>query len=355
MTTKKKDRKRKKAGSAPGTLQHVGEKRNEVARIIVTEYNADELSERELHSGQIVMPPADSGTVTWYHIYGVHDETLIGQIGQIFNIHGLVLEDILDTMSRSKYENYGSYLFFILKMVQPDSILSHVQTENISIIVGPHYLLSFQEGEHDIFQPIRERLNAKKSTMRTFGPDYLAYTLLDLIIDHYLTVIDRLDERIDEIDEQLLMEVTPQTLPALYQVKKRAMVLQNIFSPHKNVITELLRDETDLFSKQFELYLRDVNDHINQINESIIHVRETVMVMLDIYLSLVSNKMNNVMKFLTIIATIFIPLTFLAGIYGMNFKYMPELDWPWSYPLLLLVMVTTALVMLAYFRRKGWL
>ena len=345
----------KKVGLPPGTLVHVGEKRIERTRITVIDYDQKDLEEREVKNIEECFPYKDKPTVTWINIDGLHEVDVIEKIGNHFGIHPLVLEDILHTGQRPKSEDLGDYIFTVLKMLYYDDEEEGIIGEQISVILGPGYVISFQEREGDILNPIRERIRNNKGRIRKAGADYLAYALLDAIVDHYFVILENLGEKIESLEEELVTHPTPETLPMIHKLKRIMITLRRSVWPLREVINGLERGESSLIKKSTGIYLRDVYDHTIQVIETIETYRDMVSGMLDIYLSSVSNRMNEVMKVLTIMATIFIPLTFIAGIYGMNFKYMPELEWSMGYPLSLIVMLIVAVLLVVYFRRKKWL
>jgi magnesium transporter len=293
--------------------------------------------------------------VTWINIDGIHEIDVIERLGRHFNLHPLALEDVVNTGQRPKLEDFADYLFVVLKMLAVAEEGSEITTEQLSVVLGSNWVLSFQENVGDVFDAIRERIRSNQGRIRKMGADYLVYCLIDAIVDNYFLVLERIGERIEEIEDEVVANPAPETLQALHQLKRQMIVLRKSVWPLREVISRLERWESPLISKATDIYLRDVYDHTIQVIDAVETFRDMLSGMLDIYLSSVSNRMNEVMKVLTIIATIFIPLTLVAGLYGMNFKYMPELEWPWSYPSVLLVMLAIGVVMLFYFRRKRWL
>ena len=280
---------------------------------------------------------------------------IIEQVGNSFNVHPLVLEDIANTVQRPKMEDFDDYIFVVLRMLRFDEKDDETKTEQISILLGPDFVISFQEREGDVFDIIRERLRNNKGKIRKMGADYLAYSLIDAIVDNYFVILEKRGETIEEMEDKLVTNPTSETLQALHDLKREMIFLRKSVWPLREVISRLERSESPLINKSTFVYLRDVYDHTIQVMDSVDTFRDMLSGMLDIYLSSVSNRMNEVMKVLTVIATIFIPLTFIAGIYGMNFKYMPELGQAWGYPAVLILMLAIAVVMLINFRRKKWL
>jgi magnesium transporter len=277
------------------------------------------------------------------------------KLGECYGFHPLVLEDILNTDQRPKMEDYGDYLYIVLRMLSYNDKSTQIETEQVSLILGPNFLFSFQENQGDVFDPVRERIRTGKGRIRKMGADYLAYALLDLIVDNYFMIMEKLGETIEFLEEKLVAQPVPETLQTIHQLKRELIFLRKAVWPLREVIGGLQRGELTLIKEATRVYLRDVYDHTIQVIDTIETFRDMISGMLDIYLSSVSNRLNSVMKVLTIIATIFMPLTFLAGIYGMNFKYFPELEWRWSYPVFWLVSLLISVSMLLYFKKKNWL
>jgi len=345
----------RKAGLPPGTLVHIGEQKAEEVRITVIDYDEAHFQEEEIETVQECLPFKDKPTVTWINVDAIHQVEVLEQLGDCFGLHPLVLEDILNTDQRPKMEDFSDYIFIVLKTFYYDDQSDEVEPEQISLILGPSLVMSFQEREGDVFNPIRERIRNGKGRIRRMGADYLAYSLLDSIVDHYFVVLEQVGEKVEFLEEELVTNPTPETLQTIHNLKRDMIFLRKSVWPLREVIGALERGESSLIQESTGIYLRDVYDHTIQVIDTIETFRDMVSGMLDIYLSSVSNRMNEVMKVLTIIATIFIPLTLIAGVYGMNFKYMPELEWPWAYPMLWLVMLAIGVLMLVYFRRKKWL
>ena len=345
----------KKAGLSPGTLIHIGEKRAEKTRIRIIEYDEKIFHEREVAKMEECFPLKDAPNLTWINIDGIHQVEIIETLGKHFGLHPLLQEDILNTDQRPKVEDHDEHLFIVLKMLHYDDKEKEVTIEQVSIILGPQFVISLHEGDSDIFNLIRERIKNKIGRHRKMGADYLAYTLMDAIVDHYFIVLEKLGERIELIEEALVAKPTQETIREIHKLKRELIFLRKSVWPLREVVNTLEREEPPLIQVSVAPYLRDVYDHTIQVIETIETFRDMVSGMLGIYLSSVSNKMNEVMKVLTVIATIFIPLTFIVGVYGMNFKYMPELEWSWGYFAIWGVIVVVALGMLTYFGKKKWL
>ena len=345
----------KKAGLPPGTLVHIGEKLTEKTRIAVVEYDGHDFQEKELETLETCYLFPKEPSVTWINVIGVHQVEVLEKLGNCFGVHHLALEDILNTEQRPKIEDYGEDLFIVVKLISSNEERDEIDAEQISLILRPNAVLSFQEKEGDDFSTVKERLRAGKGRLRKMGADYLAYTLLDIVVDQYFVVLEKLGERLEVLEERLLADPGTATLQKIQNLKKDMLLLRKWIWPLREVISSLERGEFPGIQESTQIYLRDVYDHAIQVMDTIEIYRDMLSGMLDIYLSSLNNRMNAVMKVLTIIATIFMPLTFLAGVYGMNFKHMPELDWPWGYPIILILMASVAILMLTLFRRKKWL
>jgi len=345
----------KSAGLTPGTLVHIGERLMEKPKISIIDYSPNKLEERTVESIEECCAYQKKPTITWINIDGIHQAETIEQIGHSFQIHPLTLEDIMNTSQRPKIDYFPGYIFIALKMFYWDETEQEIAIEHISLILTDHTVLSFQEREGDVFNPVRERIKNKTGKIRKSGADYLIYTLLDSIVDQYFLILEKLGDKTELLEDALINQPSPENLRVIHQGKRNLIFLRNAVWPLREVINKLEKDESKLIQKNTKLFLRDVYDHTIQVIETVEALRDMVAGLLDIYLSSVSNKMNEVMKVLTIIATIFIPLTFLAGIYGMNFHYMPELSWKWAYPVTLFIMFLIGLGMYFFFKKKNWL
>jgi magnesium transporter len=345
----------KKIGLAPGTLVHVGEKKTEEVQITLIDYDATHFQEKVIEAVEESFPFKEEPTVTWINIDGLHEVGVIESLGKHFGLHPLILEDIVHTGQRPKMEDFEEYLFTVLNMLRYDQEDDQVKAEQVSLVVGPNYVLSFQERSGDVFNGVRERLRKGKGRIRKAGSDYLAYALLDAVVDEYFLILETIGEKIEVVEEELLANSTRETLQNIHDMKREMIFFRKQVWPLRELINGLSKGESSLIRESTGIYLRDIYDHTIQIIDTIESFRDMLSGMLDIYLSTISNKMNEVMKVLTIMATIFIPLTFLAGIYGMNFKYMPELEWRWGYFMVWGVMVVIVVSLVGYFKRKRWL
>jgi magnesium transporter len=355
MPAKLTKKRGKKRGLPPGTLVYVGEKKVEKGRITLIDYDEAQCQEKEVAKIEECFPFKDTATVTWINIDGLHEVEIIEKIGKDFGIHRLVLEDILNTDQRPKVEDFGKYLFIVLKMLTHDEKKREVSVEQVSLILSPNCVVSFQEHKGDVFDPIRDRIRNAKGRIRQARADYLAYALIDAIVDNYFAVLEKIGEDIELLEQELMANPKPETLYGIHTLKREMIFIRKSVWALREVIAGLERGESPLIKETAGPYLRDVYDHTIQVIDTVESFRDIVSGMLDTYLSSISNRMNQVMQVLTIMASIFIPLTFIAGIYGMNFKFMPELEWPWGYPAALLAMAALAASMLIYFRRKKWL
>jgi len=349
-------RRSKKRGLPPGTIVHTGEKRHEEVKLSVINYAEVNFQEKVISSIEEVFSFRREPSITWLNVDGVHQPEIIEQVGKSFGLHPLVAEDIASTGQRPKMEDFDDYIFVVLRMLMFDEKENETKTEQVSILFGRDFVVSFQErADGDVFDPIRERLRSNKGKIRKLGADYLAYSLIDAIVDNYFVILEKLGETIEDVEEKVVANPTAETLQTIHDLKREMIFLRKSVWPLREVINRLERSESPLINKSTCVYLRDVYDHTIQVMDAVETFRDMLSGMLDIYLSSVSNRMNEVMKVLTVIATIFIPLTFVAGIYGMNFRYMPELEQAWCYPAVLVLMLAVALLMVVYFRRKKWI
>lgn len=352
----KRTKRSNKVGLPPGTLIHIGEKGTAEPKVTVIDYDEATFQEREVKTVEECFPFRDKPTVTWINVDAVHQIEIIEKLGHCFGFHPLVLEDILNTVQRPKMEIYGDYIYIVLKMLHGGDPNHPIEVEQVSLILGSNFVISFQEGkEGDVFNPVRERVRSGKGLIRKMGPDYLAYSLLDTIVDNYFLILERLGEAVELLEEELMTHPDHRTLQEIQKFRNEMISVRRAVWPLREVVSSLERRESPLIKETTEIYLRDVYDHTVQVMDALETYREMLSGMLDIYLSSISNRLNSVMKVLTIIATIFMPLTFIAGIYGMNFKYMPELEWRWGYPAIWLMIAGIGISMLIYFKRKKWL
>jgi len=345
----------KKKGLAPGTLVYVGEQKTAQVRIKLIDYDEKEFQEKEVEKIEECFPFKDKPTVTWINIDGLQDTEVIEKIGKHFGLHPLVLEDILNTGQRPKMEDFEKYIFIVVKMIYFDDKENETKAEQVSFILGTNFVISFQEKPGDVFNTVRERIRKAKGRIRKADADYLLYSLLDAIIDSYFSILEMIGDKIEDLEEMVVAEPKPGSLQAIHELKREMIYLRKSVWPLREVINNFSKAESSLVQKSTNIYLRDIYDHTIQIIDTIETFRDMLSGMHDTYLSSISNKMNEIMKVLTIFAALFIPLTFIAGIYGMNFQFMPELNWRWGYFGIWGVIIAVGLSMLFYFKRKKWL
>ncbi|SFP41407.1 magnesium transporter [Nitrosomonas cryotolerans] len=345
-----------KSGLPPGSLIHIGEKHAAERSISVIQYSTDKLIRHDIRAIGELRQLQNKALITWVNVDGLNDTSVIEEIGQELNIHPLVLEDILSTHQRPKLEEYEDYLYLVAKGISLDRQQHfHLQYEQISILLLANYVVTFKEKADDTFKPIYAHLQNGKARLRQFGSDYLAYVILDTIVDEYFVVEDSLDEIIDSLEDDLLLDANTRILRDIQQLRRELITMKRSISPLRDLLAIIQRTDTVLLQEKTLRYYGDVYDHVLRVTDSLDSYRERIAALQDIYLSSISNKMNETMKILTIFASIFIPLTFITGIYGMNFEYMPELKWRWSYPLLWVLFICISIALLIVFKRKKWL
>lgn len=355
----------KKAGQPPGTLVYTGEQKLVIPRITVTTYDADHCQEvtgttaAACFPEQTAPPPVavtPTSGVTWVNVEGLRDVDLVNQVATRFKLHPLTVEDILNVEQRSKVEEFNDYVFVTLRMLLWNAKQSTFSVEQVSIVFGAGFLLSFQERDSGIFTLLKERLiNKQALRLRQQGSDYLAYRLIDTLVDQYFVVLEALGDQIEQVEELIITNPKTENLRTLYQLKRHMLLVRKAVWPLREAVNHLMQVESGLVTSFTLVYLRDVYDHAMQAIDTVETFRDMLAAMLDVYLSTLTNRMNEIMKVLTIISTIFIPTTFIASIYGMNFVNMPELHWRWGYPVVLGSMLVVTLFMLNFFRRKKWL
>lgn len=343
-----------KAGMAPGALQHIGKQKVENSQITLWTYDEKTYEEKTITNVEDCKQLINKDKMNWVNVDGAHDLNIIESLGKQFGLHALLLEDILNTTHRPKIEEFEDCFFVVVKMLRYIEGEKSVNVEQMSIVLKENLVLSFQEQSQDIFKPMCERLQAGKGKLRSSGADYLVYRILDAIADGYFTVLEKIGEDIELMEEQFLENPNDAFISSVYQMKREMLFIRKAIYPLRDVVVQLQRSDSPFISDTTAPFLRDMYDHTIQATDTVDTFRDLLANMLDNYLSIMSHKMNAVMKVLTIIATIFIPLTFIAGVYGMNFKYMPELEWPLGYPVIWGVMITVVIVMVAYFKKKRW-
>lgn len=344
----------KTIGLPPGSLVHIGDKKRDTTLISLIEYSEDSLEQRELKLKDLSNLKLQKATIRWINVEGLHEVDVLSKIGEVFNIHPLALEDILNTDQRPKMEVYDEYIFFSAKTLFYNTESGEFNIEQVSFILGDEYIISFSERDTDIFEPVIRRLQQGMSRIRKLGADYLAYCLLDVIVDDYFNVLENFSEEIEVAEDEIVTHTTNKTLRTIHKLKRQVLFLHKSVWPLRDVLSSLERGESPLIKDATEIYIRDLYDHVVQVMDTTETLRDILSSMMDVYLSSSSNRMNEIMKVLTIISTVFMPLSFMVGVYGMNLENMPELSWPWMYPVLWLAMVSIVAVMLYYFKRKNW-
>jgi magnesium transporter len=343
----------KKSFLPPGTVEADASLQSQKVIITILQFNESFIEEIVLNNLSDLKDLTNDSCVTWINVDGTHDATIIEKIGSLYNIHPLTLEDIANTDQRPKFEDYESYVVVMMKMLYYDTELHN---EQLSIVLNNNLVITFQENHGgDAFYPIRKRLKEAKGRVRKYGADYLCYALIDAVVDSYFNILEVVGDKIEGIDEQLITDPTPDTLNVLHAMKREMIYLRKSVWPMRDMVNSMERSDTMLIKNTTDVYLRDVHDHVVRVIETVENYRDLINGMMDIYLSSLSNKMNEVMKVLTIISTLFIPVTFIVGVYGMNFDYMPELRSPYGYAATWLVMLAVMATLLYYFRRKKWL
>ncbi len=345
----------RKKGLPPGTIVHTGREKRGGAEISVIDYDAKQITEKTIGKVEECYRFRGNRHTTWINVEGVHDVKLIEKLGGHFGVHPLVLEDIANTEQRPKVEEFEKYLFIVARMFYPGQEEGEIESEQISFVLGKGFVISFQESSGDVFELVRKRLRSRKGRIRKLGPDYLLYALLDAIIDNYFVVLEGFGGEIEKLEDELVGEPSKKTLKKIHALKRDMIYLRKGIWPLREVISMLTRGDYKLVKKETIRYLHDIYDHTIQVIDTVETYREILSGMVDVYISSMSNKMNEIMKVLTIIATIFIPLTFITGVYGMNFAHMPEIGWVHGYPFALGLMVLVALVMFLYFRNRKWI
>lgn len=345
----------RKAGMPPGSLVYTGEKGHVPPRITIIHYNDTDFVEKKLDAFTECLTFDKEVGVTWMHVNGIAQVKNLEKIGECFNIHPLVLEDILDIEQRPKIEDYDAYLYIVLKAINHIPEHEEIRSDEVSLILGPDYVISFHEGDGDLFAPIRERLIAEKGRIRKMGADYLAYSIMDLIVDNYFVELESFSDKVEFLEDEVVVRPMPQTLREVHRFKNDMIMLRKSLWPLREVIARLERRESPLISENLTMYLKDVYDHTIIAIETVETYRDILSGMLDIYLSSVNNRLTEIMRVLAIIATIFMPLNFITSFYGMNFKNMPELEWHYGYYGVMGVILIVAVSMIMLFKRKHWI
>lgn len=344
----------KQPGLAPGTLIYTGPPRDRPVAIDVLDYGPESFREMPGVALDDLAIATEEGSVTWINVDGIHDVDLVGGVGGKLGLHQLVMEDILSPHQRPKVELFDDHVYVVLKMLHMDEA-GVLTTEQVSIVAGVRYVATFQENRADVLEPLRERLRSGRGLIRKNGPDYLTYAIMDTIVDNYFHVVERLGERIEVLEEEISDDPSRQTLHQINDLKRDILVLRKNIWPLREVMAGIERDDSSFFKQRTRTFIRDVYDHVVQVIDFLETYRDLLSGLTDLYLSSISHRMNEIMKVLTIVGSIFIPLTFIAGIYGMNFVWMPELQWKWGYPAAWGLMIVVAIGLVLFFRRKNWI
>ena len=343
-----------KQGLPPGTLAYIGAPKDHKVNISIFRYNKEACNEIPHAQRDECLPQEESPYICWINIDGIHDLNLIADIGKEYHLHPLILEDIVNTTQRPKVEEYDNGIYMVLKMISFDKESREIDTEQISLFLGKNYVLTFQEKPADVLGPIRNRLQNNLGRIRKNGPDYLFYALIEIIISNYFRVLEGLEDKIDELEDELNEDLSSNIIQRIQKLKRELIFMRKSVYPLREMLGLLERNPSIFIIKKTQLFLRDLQGQTYNISEMVETYRDILSNLHDLHLSLNGHKMNEVMKLLTIISTIFIPLTFIAGIYGMNFENMPELKWPWGYGLVWLSMIIITMILVVYFKIKKW-
>lgn len=345
----------KKTGLPPGSLVHVGSKISEKIKISLFDYNESHFVEKIDVSVDECLVYLGTPSVTWINVHGISDPHVMETLGRNFGLHGLLLEDIMNSGQRTKLDNYKDNIYIVMRMLQLDPKSLKIDDEQISVILGSNYVITFFENGRDIFEPIRERIRKGNNRIRKMKADYLCYAIIDTVVDHYFVILEAEDKKLEDLEEALTNDPNPAIMHKIQRIKREIILLRKAIWPMREVVNQFCKLETPLIQNTTLVYMRDVYDHTIQTIDTIESFRDIASGLLDVYLSNISQRLNEIMKVLTVVSTIFVPMTFIASLYGMNFQYMPELQWPWGYPFALSIMICTALAMLFFFRRKKWI
>ena len=348
-------RRKKPAGSSPGSVVYVGVEKTTPVKVARIRYSGDGYEAPRIVAPSECRPESSWPGVDWFTVDGVHNVEILKTVGANFGLHPLVVEDIGNTTQRPKLEGFDGYYFLAAKMITYEARSSQLKSEHVSIVFGQGFLVLFLQDTEDLFAPIRQRIEAGRGKIRASGSDYLAYAIVDAIVDYYFHVLEEIGERVERLEDEVVVNPTVNTLRTIHDVKRELIALRRSIWPMREVVNAMIRDESPLISKDVKIYLRDLYDHTVHVIDSVETMRDIITGTLDVYLSSVSNRLNQVMKVLTVMSSIFIPLTFIVGVYGMNFQHMPELQLRWGYPAVWLFMLALTGILLALFKRKKWM
>ncbi|MGB5316069.1 MAG: magnesium/cobalt transporter CorA [Robiginitalea sp.] len=354
IKTGPKSQRSSKLGKAPGTVTYIGHRKEEKSRVNLITYDDSELIKQQVEVTEnmdIRTPPLKT---QWFTVIGLSDEVSMGRLASLSGLNPLVMEDIVNTESRPKVEEYDDHIFVVLKMLYPNGS-DQIVKEHIALILQPGRVFLYQEIEDDVFDGVRGRLEQHSGRIRSRGSDYLFFALIDAVVDHYFIILEALEMKLESLERVIYTDPKPETVYEIQQLRNDILKIRKWMAPVRELVMRLIETESELISKDTRVFLRDILDHSIEINETLHIQREMAFGLMELYMSHVSNKMNQVMKVLTIMASIFIPLTFIAGIYGMNFKNMPELEWHYGYFGILGIMFLVFILLVLYFKRKDWL
>ena len=347
---------RKKPGLPPGTLVYTGEQKSiSPTRSLMIDYDEHKVVERELSAAEECLPFKDAQTVTWIDVDNMSDSRLLENFGRVMGFHALMLEDILNTDQRPKFEDYGSYIYVVVKMLDYNEARGEIDIEQLSLVLGPNYVIAFQERPGDFFDPLRDRIRKSLGRIRKLGADYLAYAILDIIVDHYFVVLEKLGEKIEMLEEVVGGNPSQETARQIHALRREMIFVRRSTWPMREVVTGLQRSESDLVRESTSVYLRDLQDHVMQVTDAVDSFRDLLNGMLDSYYATLTNRTNAVLKVLALFSAIFMPLTFITGIFGMNFVHFPELEWRYGFQGSIVLMGVVILIMFGFFRWKKWL
>lgn len=342
-------------GAPPGTLVYNREKRTTDVSIRVMDFSPDACHVRTPGRIEDTFPLRDSQTVSWIDIEGLHDTEMLARFGEHFGLHPLVLEDILNTHQRPRVEEYDDYIFFVARMLMAGKNGEPFHSEQVSFVLGKRFVATFQDIPGDVFDPVRTRVQQGRGKSRRLGPDYLLYSLLDALVDNYFILLQSIAERIETVESRITANPKTQDLDDVHRLRRELVYVRRNVWPLRDAIAEMNRSDSPLISDDTHVYLRDLHDHVVQVIESVENFRDVLASLQDLYMSTLSQRTNEVIRVLTIISTIFVPLTFLAGVYGMNFEYFPEIAWKYGYLAFWAVSIVVVALLLAFLRRRGWL
>lgn len=344
-----------RAGMSPGTLIHIGDNKPSTIQVSLMDYSPTHLIEKENISIEECVQFLHEPPMTWINVRGVHDKRIVEALGKYFGFHDLVMEDVMNTGQLAKLDDYKDYLFMVLRTLCYKKESDRIEDEQVSIILGKNFVVSFLENSHDIFASVRERIRKGNPRIRSMGSGYLCYALIDSIVDQYFVILEHVNNQLEDLESALIHDPKPATMQQIQKLKREIILLRKSVWPMREAVNNLRRIDSDLIKPATQVYLHDVYDHTVQVIETIESFRDISAGLLEIYLSTISQRMNEIMKVLTVVATIFVPLTFIASVYGMNFEHIPELHWRYGYPMVLLLMFTVGCGMVYYFWRKRWL